>query len=59
MYKKIINFGNTEVEKHKFHQNKSAIPINNVDINKIVVSNKASFDKKDFKSFIGYKDAKI
>ena len=31
----------------------------NIDINKTVVSNKVSFDKKGFKYFIGYKDAKI
>ena len=31
----------------------------NIDINKIVVSNKVSFGKKGFKYFIGYKDAKI
>ena len=30
----------------------------NIDIIKIVVSNKASFGKKGFKYFIGYKDAK-
>ena len=31
----------------------------NIDVNKIVVSNKISFGKKkDFKYFIGYKDAK-
>ena len=32
--------------------------MDNIDINKIVVSNKISFGKKDFKYFIGYKDAK-
>ena len=32
--------------------------IGNIDINKIVVSNKAFFGKKYFKYFIGYKDAK-
>ena len=32
--------------------------ISNIDINKIVVSNKVSFGEKDFKYFIGYKDAK-
>ena len=31
--------------------------VNNIDINKIVVSNKLPFDKKDFKDFIGCKDA--
>ena len=29
----------------------------NIDINKIVVSNKLSLSKKWFKHFIGYKDA--
>ena len=32
--------------------------IDNIDINKIVVSHKVSFGKKDFKYFIDYKDAK-
>ena len=32
--------------------------INDIDINKIVVSNKLSFIKKDFIYFIGYKDYK-
>ena len=36
----------TEIEKHKFHRHKSPISINNVDIDKIVVSNKAFFRKK-------------
>ena len=30
----------------------------NIDINKIVVSNKVSFGKKRFRYFIGYKDIK-
>ena len=51
-------FDHTEIEKYKFHQHKSPISINNIDINKILVSNKASFGKKDCKYFIGYKDAK-
>ena len=33
----------------------SPISINNIDINKIVVSNKISCGKKNLKSFIGYK----
>ena len=32
--------------------------ISNIDLNKVVVSNKVSFGKKGFKYFIGYKDAK-
>ena len=58
MDKKIIKFDNTETEKYKFQQHKSPISIDNIDIKKIVVSNKFSFGKKNFKYFIGYKDAK-
>ena len=38
--------------------NIKAISINNIDINKIVVSNKLPFSKHDFKYFIGYKNDK-
>ena len=48
----------TEIEKPKFHQYKRPISINNIDINKIVVSNKVSLGQNGFKYFIGYKDAK-
>ena len=51
-------FDDTENEKHKFHQQKDPISINNTDINKIVVSSKVSFGKKDFKYFIGYTNNK-
>ena len=52
MDKRIIKIDDTEIEKYKFHQYQSPISINNVDINKIVVSNKVSFNKNDFKYFI-------
>ena len=48
MDKKIIKFYDTETEKYKFRQYKSPILIDNIDINKIVVSNKFSFGKKGF-----------
>ena len=38
------------------NQHKRPISIKNIDINKIVVSDKVSFGKKVFKYFIGYKD---
>ena len=41
-----------------FHQHKSPFLIDNIDINKIVVSSQVSFGKKNFKYFIGDKDAK-
>ena len=43
MDKKAIKFGDTEIEKHEFHQHKTPILINNIDINKTVASNKVSF----------------
>ena len=55
---KIIKFGDIEIRKQKFHQRKGPISIENIDINKIVVSTKVSFGEKRFKYFIGYNDAK-
>ena len=45
MSKKIIEFGDTKIEKQSFHQHKSPILIENIDINKITESNKVSFAK--------------
>ena len=39
MGKKVIKFDDTDIEKEKFHQHKSTIPINNIRINEIVASN--------------------
>ena len=58
MEKKIIKFNDTGIEKYKFHQYKSPILINELNINKVVVSNRFPFGKRDFKYFIGYKDNK-
>ena len=41
---KNIKFGDIEIQKQKSHQQKGHISIQNIDINKIVVSNKVSFD---------------
>ena len=58
MSKEIIMFGDTEVEKHTFHQHKSPISIYDVNVDKIVASNRVPFGKKDFKYFIGYDDGR-
>ena len=55
---KVIKFGDIQIEIQKFHQHKEPILIKNIEINKIVVSNKFSFGKKEFKYFIRYEDAK-
>ena len=51
--KTIIKFGDIEIKKQKFHQHKRPISIKDIDINKIVVSNKVLSGKKGFKYFIG------
>ena len=39
----ILKFGDIEIKKQKFHQHKGPISIKNVDINKIVASNKVPY----------------
>ena len=48
---KMIKFGDIQIQKQKFHQHKGPISIKNIDINKIVISNKVLFGKKGFKFF--------
>ena len=55
MDRKIIPFGDTEIERHKFHCHKNLILIDDAYINKITVSNKISFGKECCEYFIGYK----
>ena len=47
-------FGNFQVEKHRFYQQKRPIFIHYVNIDRIVVSSKDRFSKEGFKYFIGY-----
>ena len=54
-----MKFGDIEIQKQKFHQYERPLSIKNIDINKIVVSNKVSFGKYIGKYIIGYKDVKI
>ena len=55
----MIKFDDIEIEKQKLHQHKRPISIKNIDITKIVVSNKIFFSKKSFKHFIVFKHDKI
>ena len=56
MNKKIIKFAGTEIKEYEFLHYKSPIPINNIEIDKIVVSNKFPFGKQKFRYSIGHKD---
>ena len=57
MFKKSMKFDDTETGKYNIHQYKRPILIDNIDVNKIIVSNKIYFGN-DFKYFTGYKSAK-
>ena len=46
MGKEIIEFGETEIGKQKFHSHKNPISIYHLSIDRIVVSNKVPFEKK-------------
>ena len=50
-----MNFDNIKVKKQKFHQYKNPISIYNVNIDRIVVSNKVHFGKKGFKNLLEWK----
>ena len=58
MGKNNIKFDDTEIAEHKFHQHKTPIPLYDININKIVVSNKLPFGKWNLKYLVGYKYAK-
>ena len=49
-------FCDTEIEKHKFPCHKNPIFLDDVDINKIIVSNKVSLGEKGFTYIINYND---
>ena len=54
MGKEILTFGNIETEKNKFYLHEITIFLKDVDIGKVLVSNKISFGEKKYKYFIGY-----
>ena len=61
MDKKILTIGNTEIEKNKYYQYKSLLPLRDVDIEKVLVSSKIYFSERNYKYFIGnlYNDHKV
>ena len=54
---KNAKFDGTGTEEYKFHQYKSALSINDININKILAYTKLPFCKQDFKYFIGYENS--
>ena len=52
-----INFENKKIKKTKFYQNKKVFQINDIDVNKILVSKKEPYGKHNsLIYFIGYND---
>ena len=49
-------FGEIVIEKHKFHYSKIQIWIHDVDIDKMLISNRVSFGEKNSRYFAGYED---
>ena len=52
-----INFNNQKIKKSDFYKNKKIFNIDNIGVNKILVSRKEIYGKyNSFKYFIGYND---
>ena len=57
MSRSSINFDNEKIKKSDFYKNKKIFSIDNIDVNKILVSKKEQYGKyNSFKYFIGYND---
>ena len=54
---KSINFDDNNINKISFHKNKKLFSLNDIDVNKILISKKESYvTKNSSKYFIGYND---
>ena len=49
-----IKFGDEEVNKKEFYSSKQAIPLNSIDLDKIVVSSKWKISETTYKYICGY-----
>ena len=57
MNRKNINFDDKKFKKSEFYKNKKAFQIDDIDVNKILVSKKEPYGTKNaLKYFIGYND---
>ena len=54
MSPKTIKFGNKEINRKEFYSSKQAIPLDSVDLNKIVVSNKWKINDTTYKICVGF-----
>ena len=55
MSRKNVNFGDKKIKRSEFYKNKNVTRIDDIDVNKIFVSNKELYGTKtSLKYFIGY-----
>ena len=54
MSRKTIKFGDKEINRKEFYSSKQAIPLDSVDLDKMVVSNKWKINDTTYKYFCGY-----
>ena len=60
MSRKSINFDDKKIHKSNFHKNKKLFNLNDIDVNKMLVSKKESYGTKNsLKYFIGYNDSDV
>ena len=60
MSNKTINFGDKEINKKDFYNNKKQFNIKDIDTNKILISKPVSYSKSNMKKYIiGYNDSTI
>ena len=60
MSTKSIKFDNNKIEKSDFYKNKKIFNIDDIDVNKILVSKKAPYGTNNaLKYFIGYNDNNV
>ena len=52
MGKEILTFRNMKIEKNKFYRNQIYVPLRDIDIEKVLISNKIFFGENKY--FIGY-----
>ena len=53
---KSMKFGNEKVNKSSFYRNKKLFKMEDIDINKILVSKKEPYSNESIKYYIGYND---
>ena len=57
MSSKSVNFSNKKIKKNHFYKNEKVAKIDDIDVNKILVSREEPYGTKNlFKYFIGYND---